>query len=150
MQTFLPYRSYKRSVRCLDYRRLGKQRVEASQLIYAITCKRKSLPSDVTLSVEDYKQLPYCSWAHHPCAIMWRNHLEALKDYHNKAITEWVARGYRNTMELASVDEGRLRYPAFPRPFFPAMRSNLLRKDPKFYSRYGWKVPHDLEYVWVE
>ena len=37
MQTFLPYSSFTQSAQALDYRRLGKQRVEAKQLILALT-----------------------------------------------------------------------------------------------------------------
>ena len=33
MQTFLPYKSFKQSLQSLDYRRLGKQRVEAFQIL---------------------------------------------------------------------------------------------------------------------
>lgn len=36
MQTFLPYISFEESAACLDYRRLGKQRLEAKQLLNAI------------------------------------------------------------------------------------------------------------------
>ena len=36
MQTFLPYESFKQSARVLDWRRLGKQRVEGMQIINAI------------------------------------------------------------------------------------------------------------------
>jgi hypothetical protein len=32
MQTFLPYPDFARSAACLDYRRLGKQRVECLQI----------------------------------------------------------------------------------------------------------------------
>ena len=33
MQTFLPYESFEETAKCLDYRRLGKQRIEAYQII---------------------------------------------------------------------------------------------------------------------
>ena len=33
MQTFLPYPDFVKSAQCLDYRRLGKQRVEAKQIL---------------------------------------------------------------------------------------------------------------------
>ena len=36
MQTFLPYESFEESAKVLDYRRLGKQRVEGMQIINAI------------------------------------------------------------------------------------------------------------------
>jgi len=36
VQTFLPYPDFKQSAACLDYRRLGKQRVEGVQILKAI------------------------------------------------------------------------------------------------------------------
>ncbi len=33
MQTFLPYTDFKQSARCLDYKRLGKQRLEARTIL---------------------------------------------------------------------------------------------------------------------
>jgi len=33
VQTFLPYSDFENTVKCLDYRRLGKQRVEAMQIL---------------------------------------------------------------------------------------------------------------------
>ena len=36
MQTFLPYDDFVLSLDCLDYRRLGKQRVESMQLLNAM------------------------------------------------------------------------------------------------------------------
>jgi hypothetical protein len=32
--------------------------------------------------------------------------------------------------------------------FHASHRSNLLRKDPEFYGKYGWTEPHDLPYIW--
>jgi len=75
MQTFLPYPDFAASLRVLDYRRLGKQRVEAFQLLRAISGKGSG-------------------WSNHPAAIMWRGYDNALKEYHNLAIDEWVQRGY--------------------------------------------------------
>jgi len=37
MQTFLPYQNFTKSAQCLDRQRLGKQRVEAWQILQAIT-----------------------------------------------------------------------------------------------------------------
>ena len=37
MQTFLPYESFEESASVLDWRRLGKQRVEGMQIINAIS-----------------------------------------------------------------------------------------------------------------
>ena len=33
--------------------------------------------------------------------------------------------------------------------FHSAMRSNLLRKDKKYYSKFGWKEKDNLPYIWV-
>lgn len=41
MQTFLPYKSFVKSAACLDMRRLGKQRVEAKQILMALTGESK-------------------------------------------------------------------------------------------------------------
>ena len=40
MQTFLPYPDYYQSARCLDNKRLGKQRVEALQIHNIVSGKR--------------------------------------------------------------------------------------------------------------
>ena len=40
MQTFLPYPDFQISASVLDYRRLGKQRVECKQLLTALQHKR--------------------------------------------------------------------------------------------------------------
>lgn len=130
MQTFLPYPDIKKSLVCLDFRRLGKQRVEAKQIINALT-------------------IPEKGWKNHPATKMWSNNLEALKLYHNIAIETWVERGYKNNMELFDVDPN----PEMPwwfglNKFHASHRSNLLRKDYEFYSRYDWPEDSDLPYFW--
>ena len=42
MQTFLPYKSFNKSFKVLDYRRLGKQRVEAMQILNVLLGRRKT------------------------------------------------------------------------------------------------------------
>ena len=131
MQTFLPYRSFQKSAECLDYRRLGKQRVEAQQILNVLTGKRKG-------------------WAHHPAVLMWRGYEGALRYYIHSMIREWVCRGYNNTM----VSPATCRDEKAPVPkwltskFIRAHRSNLMRKDPEYYRQFKWGVPNDLEYVW--
>ncbi|PKN67773.1 MAG: hypothetical protein CVU54_16440 [Deltaproteobacteria bacterium HGW-Deltaproteobacteria-12] len=129
MQTFLPCPDFKKSLQALDYRRLGKQRVEAYQIIRAI------------------KQGG--GWRHHPAVKMWRGHVNALKLYYNLALEEWTSRGYKNRMRRMSI-RGRIAYPTWfgNDKFHAAHRSNLLRKDQSYYSRFGWKEPPDLPYKW--
>ncbi len=129
MQTFLPYPDFKKSLQALDYRRLGKQRVEAYQIIRAIKYEG--------------------GWQHHPAVKMWRGHINALKLYYNLSLDEWVGRGYRNNMQKMAI-RGKISYPAwFGRNcFHAAHRSNLMRKDLNFYRQYNWSEPSDLPYLW--
>jgi len=72
MQTFLPYPDFAKSAKVLDYRRLGKQRLEC---IWILTGKR----------------------AVHPAAKMWTNHHFQLSEYAKYICLEWKARGYKDT-----------------------------------------------------
>ncbi len=139
MQTFLPYVNIRSSLEYLDYRRLGKQRVEAMQIIRVL--ERGEGP-----------------WFNHPAARMWKDNVAMLKLYHDLAIIVWIERGFRNTMkpyyslnlrDLSSV----MDYPVAPlwfgdEKFHASHRSNLLRKDPVWYGQFGWKEDSGMEYVW--
>lgn len=129
MQTFLPYPDFRESARVLDYKRLGKQRVEARQIINTLVVGGR--------------------WSRHPAVLMWSNHLVALSAYHNAMIDEWVRRGYRNTMSHLAV-AAVYRLPDFigDEAFHASHRSNLLRKEPWHYSQFGWTESPDLPYVW--
>jgi hypothetical protein len=130
MQTFLPHRSFTETMRCLDYRRLGKQRVEAMQILNALT--GKSL-----------------GWRNHPAVLMWKGHESSLRMYLRCAILEWKRRGYRNTMAIPRADRcSRRKPPWLTSALIRSHRSNLLRKDGAYYGRFRWKVADDLPYVW--
>lgn len=62
MQTFLPYADFKQSAEVLDKQRLGKQRVEAYQILRAL------------LGITN-------GWIHHPATKMWRGYERALAEY---------------------------------------------------------------------
>ena len=130
MQTFLPYSNFADSLDCLDYRRLGKQRVEAYQIINALEGKSKG-------------------WVNHPATKMWRGYENALKQYLNKCIEHWIARGYNNNMKKEII-EGKIEYPHWlgDDKFHSTHRSNLLRKDKEFYSKYLWTESDNMEYYW--
>ncbi len=133
MQTFLPYPDFRESAKVLDYRRLGKQRVEAMQILNTIITNKKA-------------------WSHHPAVLMWRSHTEALGYYMNCMIDEWKARGYNNTMDHYPLgnpysDPSMPWWMGYP-DFHKAHQSNLLRKDPKFYGSVFYGVPNDLPYIW--
>lgn len=137
MQIFLPYKDFRESLNCLDNKRLGKQRVEAYQIISAITNRKKL---DGT---------PYKGWVNHPCTIMWKKYLNALREYHNLAISIWIERGFNNTMEIEKISD-KIQYPDWLgfEKFHSSHRSNLLKKDFSHYSKFGWTESNDKHYLW--
>ena len=130
LQTFLPYEDFKRSAEALDNKRLGKQRVEAMQIYKACV-------------LDDY------GWKNHPAVKMWVGCEDALLTYMDTMIIEWVNRGFKNTMGLARVFPPRI-VPQWlgDEDFHSSHRSNLLRKDKDFYSKYNWSEPNDMPYYW--
>ena len=65
-------------------------------------------------------------------------------------IEEWLARGYRNTMEWVILEDSIEMPPWLGDDRVHAShRSNLLRKDLEYYSKYKWKEPIDMEYYWA-
>lgn len=133
MQTFLPYNDFKKSVEVLDYKRLGKQRVETFQVL------------NILLGRTDSK-----GWVNHPVTRMWRGFEEALKVYQNFTIGEWIRRGYNNNMSFEIVDESKLVLPFWfgDDRVHRSHRSNLLRKNFEYYSQY-FSEPTNLEYYWA-
>ena len=132
MQTFLPYPDLQQSVRVLDYRRLGKQRVETFQVLNILLGRT-----------------PTKGWRNHPVTLMWEGYEQALQMYQNYTIKEWIDRGYKNNMHFEEVDTSSVVMP----PWFGldqlhrSHRSNLLRKDFGYYSQYFDEDPN-LEYYW--
>lgn len=131
MQTFLPYPGFYSSAAALDNKRLGKQRVECVQILNALEGRSRG-------------------WVNHPATRMWRGYERALRQYLRACILTWDERGFHNnTIPLPPCDADCDLPPWLGNEEFHAShRSNLLRKDPGFYGRYGWTEPHDLPYVW--
>lgn len=137
MQTFLPYSDFKKTAQCLDNRRLGKQRVEAYQILRVLTGQTKG-------------------WQNHPALKMWQGYETALVFYTFAICSEWLHRGYKDTvlektLQLAiqhvSYD---YRLPPFihKRTFLNSHRSNLVRKSPEHYRKFFPKIPDNLPYYW--
>lgn len=145
MQTFLPLSSFRASLEALDYRRLGKQRVETFQLLVANGDPWAIAERTRRTGKTDSPK----GWVNHPAAVMWRRYPDALKEYLNLSIEEWIRRGYNNTMSLAPLPR-LIEYPHWlgDHRLHASHRSNLLRKDSKFYGTKGWTEGPDLEYVW--
>lgn len=133
MQTFFPIADFKKSVQCLDYRRLGKQRVEAKQIYNIITGQQQTK-----------------GWVNHPAVIMWKKNPHTLAKYHNECIWEWIRRGYNNTMTILMTQEEDLPFWFGNEKFHASHRSNLLRKDFTYYSKFGWTEENNLPYIWLK
>lgn len=80
MQTFLPFGSFMQTAECLDMRRLGKQRVEAKQILQCLLEEGST------------------GWSNHPIVLAWWGHEEALAVYGLYICSEWNRRGYRDTL----------------------------------------------------
>lgn len=137
MNTFLPYEDFRKTAKCLDCRRLGKQRVEAWQIYQALT-------------KENY------GWKNHPIVKMWQGYEQALLRYGMAICEEWKIRGYKDTMLDKFINnyniEKDIGCPSWlgKKSFHASHRSNLLRKDKEYYSKFGWKETDNLPYVWYK
>ena len=130
MQTFLPYESFRESAKVLDWRRLGKQRVEGMQIINAIENPNKQ------------------GWQNHPATVMWTPYVPALKHYTNIIIMEWIDRGYNNNMEIYDVNNMVKPHWLGKEELHSSHRANLLRKDSEWYGQFNWSENPEAPYVW--
>lgn len=148
MQTFLPYPDFARCAELLDPLRLGKQRVEALQILRALT-------------------VPGYGWRHHPAVRMWAGYEEALTRYGLEICARWCATGRADTCAASLSRELAVRCGRSRVRIQPALeaagelppwlgdaalhrshRSALLRKSPGFYAPLFGPEPDDLPYVW--
>lgn len=136
MQTFLPFESFEASALALDDKRLGKQRLEARQLL-------------------DTLRGFSAAWVNHPAAKMWRGHEKWLAAYGVAACEEWVRRGFRDSMRQEFV-RLFLNLPDSPKPAWlgderlhSSHRANLVRKDPQRYRDFlGFQESPVEGYFW--
>lgn len=136
MQTFVPEITFEEIAKSLDYRRLGKQRVECLQILRA------------NLGITD-------GWRNHPASKMWRNSPAGLCAYGVAMCAEWIARGYKDTCTekmIALIEPNAEDLPSWwgRTDIIESHRSNLIRKYPEFYRPRWAETPDNLPYVWVE
>jgi hypothetical protein len=148
MQTFLPYPDFYASAHVLDDKRLGKQRVEAKQLLVALG-----------FTVGEHAGNRESSWANHPAAEMWRGYEWALAQYGASICGEWIRRGFSDSLQpqFARVYTQHPRYfqhgHSLPEwlgwsTFHVSHQSNLVRKNKEFYGPLFPGVPDNLPYIW--
>ena len=134
MQTFLPYCEFSRTAKVLDYRRLGKQRVEVLQILNVLSGNSNG-------------------WKNHPAVRMWEGYTNCLVDYGRAICLEWRRRGYKDTCldKISSFQTGNvtdLPYWLFDKRVHLSHKSNLLRKFPEHYRKFWPKLADDLPYYW--
>ena len=131
MQTFLPLPDFKETAKVLDRARLGKQRVEAWQILRALNGESRG-------------------WANHPAVRMWAGYEGALCEYGRVVCFEWRERGY--------VDNMYDRFPNMPiilpswlgdSRLHTSHQSNLIRKYPEHYKEHFPDVEDNIPYYWV-
>lgn len=146
MQTFAPEgRDLARGFERLDYKRLGKQRVEAWQILNVLR------GVDNNGNPKNHK-----GWVNHPATKMWEGHIGALAHYGMACCLEWRMRGYKDTM-LSRFTEVYVMFtkygddatpPKFLDDIKESHQSNLIRKLPEHYQPFWPNVPDDIPYVW--
>lgn len=122
--TFLPFPDIEKSLRTLDKRRLGKQRVEAKQILQALDKETKG-------------------WVNHPATRMWEGYKFLLKHYYNETLRIWAEVGGVNKLlepisltedEQLLLDKGLKPYWWGWEPFHESHKAALVRKDNQYYS----------------
>lgn len=139
MQTFITHEDYVDTAKALDTKRLGKQRVEAYQILKALLGESNG-------------------WIHHPATKMWQGYEYELALYGLTVSVEFYERGY-DGLNMMSVfteymvklgNSNKEEYPwwAQEHEFRLSHQSNLLRKDTTFYADKFAGVPDNYPYLW--
>lgn len=145
--TFLPFPDIEQSLKTLDKRRLGKQRVEAKQILKALNGETKG-------------------WVNHPATRMWSGYEFLLKHYYNLSLKIWEEVGGKNKLlepvsltesETADLNSGRKPWWWGWDPLHDSHKAALVRKDTNHYRTllpedslyltlgYVWPHKHDLQ-----
>lgn len=132
VQTFMPNHDYQVTALQLDDKRLGKQRVEAYQILNALLGRSNG-------------------WIHHPATKMWQGHEYQLAQYGWVICYEWFSRGFQDSL-LWKFDEALTELDKTKKPWWVnnqllnlTHQSNLVRKDSALYE---YQVPSNIPYVW--
>jgi hypothetical protein len=129
--TFLPHPDITKSLEALDKRRLGKQRVEARQIIKALEEKKGG-------------------WINHPATRMWNGYIPLLKKYFNTSLEVWEMRGGKNNILQPLEITEDIEFPWWWgwEPLHASHRAALYRKDPELYPIFEDPVYGAFGYVW--
>lgn len=139
MQIFSPETDFTKIAKCLDGKRLNKQKVELYQILKTIQLGNMAN-----------------GWRNHPAVKMARNYELFFTDYGLIIANECLNRGYKDTLipKITELRELFKEQSEYKTPFYwgdsrfhLSHQSNLVRKNPAYYSQF-WSVQPDLEYYW--
>lgn len=144
MQTFLPFSSFSESAKHLDYRRLGKQRVETKQILSCLG----AIPTDK----------PYKAWRNHPATEMWRGFEGCLASYGAAMSWHWRERGYKDNLlpefldvmdQTGYCEDNPNHQPPWlgDKRLHDSHQSRLVQKMPEYYTLFGWTITYP-DYWW--
>jgi len=141
MQTFITDFSFFDTARTLDNKRLGKQRVEAMQILKILTGETKPGKNGKV------------AWENHPAVKMWRGYERELALYGAAICCTWIDRGFKDTLfdtfVLLLTKLKPVRRPDWiNEEFINSHRAALLAKNPEWYSQFNWDVEPKIEYIW--
>ena len=97
------------------------------------------------------------AWHNHPCFKMWDGYDFALIEYGFVICSEWVDRGYKDTLKdkfldilVSSFPYENTKYPKWlgNEEFHSRHRAALLAKNYEWYSQFGWKEEPKIDYIW--
>lgn len=137
MLTFLPLKSFVKSLECLDEKRLSRQRVDSYQIL-EVLYDYPVIPNSLRTIVPFDRK--FGGWQRHPSIIMWRGHEEWLKLYIACVIGEWCSRGLYNSIanyELPAYNTNLQGPPPWLgyEPFHRSHRELLVWKNPVHYLK---------------
>jgi len=174
VNTFIIDSDIETSFKKLNWQRLGKQRVEAFQILNVLIdaifisrnlgwelqpqgitieddIKREKWFNETFTKYKNYVKVHGCltrsdnriikaGWSSHPAVLMWIGYEEALMDYINLCIEEWIRRGYVNNMNKYNISYPVL-YPwwASNITFINSCITALLRKE---------KIRNEKKWYW--
>lgn len=157
MQTFLPFKSFGDSARILDQKRLGNQRGEAIGALYLCGINKGVDFQTLLKLTDDSCERLWRRFRFHPVIRMWQDHMIWLCIYGMIICNEWTNRGFKDSCRerfVAVVDYLKLTDMSDLPPwlgntkFHLSHQSNLVRKNPDYYSKLFPFVDGKLRYFW--
>jgi len=162
VQTFLPYDNIEKSLICLDDKRLGKQRVEAFQILrLLLQLKNCSQIDSNSTTVDKFSR----TYKNHPAVLMWEGSEKCLQYYLLTCMRVWSTRKTKKGVNFSNQQMQKnveaLKIDSLPaltpedypnwwknENFFSSHRAMLFKKNPVHYNQFQSDAPKFSDYAW--